>query len=336
MTKNTFLLFAAATTTLLTIGAGCSNNPPTSQTQPAQPVATQTSTAEVFVSGDWKTYQDKTYGYEFDYPQNWNLLEPATTDSNEYNVTIQNANQDTIQIVKPTYDGGSVNSRESYLKFLAQGGYDKVTIGGGYGYYSVTQTKGGPVLAIFLVGNKDILLMRYSVSDVTKTPLVEAEKFFKQIISSFTFNGTTASASGSSAGLTANFVIKELGIIITIPAQYKADWAYQIKSSADTGLMAMLFSKNVLEKDKNCGPGTLGTITKSKKLYDLYGASREPIAGTDFKLGDEYVTIYGPQALCTENKELQKTINDHVAALRRSGTTIEGGAEYQKNDLGNK
>lgn len=190
MTKNTLLLLALATT-ILTMGAGCASNNTADQAQPVQPVATQTSTTEVFVSGDWKTYQDKTYSYTFDYPQSWNLMEAIGTDSNKYNVTIQHANKDTIQIVKPTY-GGSVNDRESYLKVLAQGGYDKVVIGGGFGYYSVTKTKGGPVLAIFLVGNKEILLMRYSVSDVAKTPFVDAEKMFKQIIASFTFTGTAA------------------------------------------------------------------------------------------------------------------------------------------------
>jgi len=183
---------------------GCSQQP-VSQTQPTtpapvaqqatQPVVTQPTQPNnvATVSADWKTYQDQEYGYQFQYPNDWNLVGDSNSDPDAYNVTIwkdDGFNKDNIQIVKVVYGtnaDGSVSNRESYLKMLTGSSYSKISIAGGQGYYFVNETKGGPSPTIYLVGDKEIFLMGYNIFDSSKTPTLEAENLLKQIIGTFKF-----------------------------------------------------------------------------------------------------------------------------------------------------
>lgn len=124
------------------------------------------------------------------------------------------------------------------------------------------------------------------------------------------------------------FDIKELGITFSIPAQYKDDLAYQ---EIESGVMA-LFSKSVMEKESNCDAGSLGWITKSKTLYNDFNSETRAPGIEDFKLGDKYVTIHGPQDMCTNDKELQKAISERIEALKRAGSTVRSTVTDKEDD----
>ncbi|NCO05056.1 MAG: hypothetical protein GW939_02815 [Candidatus Magasanikbacteria bacterium] len=167
---------------------------PAPATVAQQPVTTQPEQNNTVntVPSDWKTYSDQKYGYQFQYPNDWNLAE-VNDEPNSYNVTIEKDdkdNKDTIQIVKVIYGtntDGTVNNRKSYLKMLANSDNSTMSITGGQEYYSVNETKGGPSPTVYVVGDTEIFLMNFNIFDSKKTPLTEAEKLFKQIIETFKF-----------------------------------------------------------------------------------------------------------------------------------------------------
>ncbi|EKD33354.1 MAG: hypothetical protein ACD_76C00044G0021 [uncultured bacterium] len=122
---------------------------------------------------------------------------------------------------------------------------------------------------------------------------------------------------------TATFTIKELGITLQIPAIYKDDLAYEIKPATQNGRTVYMFSRSIMEKDATCGPGSIGFIVQSKQLYTTEGSdTRKPVPGHDIKIDDAYITIDGPQDLCTKDKELQGALNDRIEALRAAVSTI--------------
>ncbi|MDQ1283737.1 MAG: hypothetical protein QG620_85 [Patescibacteria group bacterium] len=186
--------------------AGCGQQQ-TSQTQSATPapVAQQPATTQppatqpgqtnnvTSVPSDWKTYSDQKYAYQFQYPNDWNLVGDSGSDPDGYNVTVwqgEGFNKDNIQIVKVMYGtnaDGTINNRESYLKMLTIGNYSKISVAGGQGYYSVNETKNGPSPSVYLVGDKEIFLMNFNIFDSKKTSLASAEKLFKQVIGTFKF-----------------------------------------------------------------------------------------------------------------------------------------------------
>lgn len=133
---------------------------------------------------------------------------------------------------------------------------------------------------------------------------------------------STVATVATSTAQTASFSIKELGITFNIPAIYKGDFSYQIKQVNPNGLVAYVYSKSVMAKDGNCGAGSLGAISKNKKVYTPAGEERSPVAGVDIKVGDEYVTIDSPQSFCTEDKNLRQAVSDRADALHRAITTV--------------
>lgn len=145
-----------------------------------------------------------------------------------------------------------------------------------------------------------------------------------------TNNNATASATAvvaTTTDLTTAFSIRELGITFDIPMQYKDELAYEIKQAEPNGPVAYMYSKrfilkDIMGNDSNCEPGEIGAITKNKTLYTMTGDTRAPDPRTDIKVGDEYVTIDGPQDLCTSNKELQKSLEELSKMLRRTITTV--------------
>lgn len=144
--------------------------------------------------------------------------------------------------------------------------------------------------------------------------------------------GCTATVPKVSTG-TVTIPIKELGITITLPIEHQ-DVRYEFKQFEDGDSGVMFYSESISKKEKNCSSGSLGAIIKSKKLYNIgTGAERSPIAGIDVKIGDYYISIDGPQDLCTGNKEIQKEVTERTDALRRAVSTIEG-VENQVNDTG--
>lgn len=171
--------------------------PQTELIKPTAPVAQKQPTASSEVQpqttnmpADWKAYQDKELGYEFFYPSGWKLADPPA-DPKSYNITIFKDDGSSIQIVNVANGygknaDGSVSNRESVLKKISVGD-DKISIGGGTGYFYVNESKDGPNPTVYLVGNKQILLMSYNIFYPNKTPLSEDEKLFKQIISNFKF-----------------------------------------------------------------------------------------------------------------------------------------------------
>lgn len=162
-------------------------------TQSPATTPVQTNNTATTVPSDWKTYSDQKYGYQLQYPSNWNLASDNGSDSDGYNVTVWQGdgfNKDNIQIVKVMYGtnaDGTVSNREIYLKMLTNGSHSNISVAGGQGYYSVNETKGGPSPTIYLVGDKEIFLMNFNIFDSKKTPLSEAEKLFKQVIGTFKF-----------------------------------------------------------------------------------------------------------------------------------------------------
>lgn len=143
----------------------------------------------------------------------------------------------------------------------------------------------------------------------------------------------------------AAFSIKELGITFNIPTQYKDEINYQISSDGKAALMYWNnhISKDVMGQDSNCKPGELGKITKGiNPINSETGDARDPIAGTDIKVGNNYITIEGPQDLCTGDKNLQKSITDMIEALENAVPTVRDSAHpytvgtltYQNNTYG--
>ena len=142
---------------------------------------------------DWKTYQDKQYGYQFKFPNHWNLAGVHGDNTpGSYNVTIREGDgisKDNIQIVKATYGGtnadGSINDRDSHLKRLNSEKYTKFPIAKGQGYYYVnTESKAGPTPSLYLVNDENTFLMSFNIWN---SSLADAEKLLKQIASSFKF-----------------------------------------------------------------------------------------------------------------------------------------------------
>ena len=141
---------------------------------------------------NWEVYLDPLYGYEFKYPGEWNLLENNNS-PDDYNVTIWNEdgfNKDNIQIVKAVYGvnaDGSINDRTSYLDRLEYDKFIKVSVGNGKAYYYLSETKGGPIPMVYLVGDKEIFIMSYNIYEKSAS-LSEAETLFKKVVKSFKFN----------------------------------------------------------------------------------------------------------------------------------------------------
>jgi len=139
-------------------------------------------------TADWQMYTNSEYGFEFKYPKNW-----KTTGGGQTICEGDCFNKDNIQIVKVAYGvnaDGSINDRNSYLGRLTNGEYLKISIIGGEGYYyinDVNAIKGGPSPTVYLVGAEEIFLMNFNIFDSSKTSLGEAEKLFKQILSTFKF-----------------------------------------------------------------------------------------------------------------------------------------------------
>ncbi|MDO8499981.1 MAG: hypothetical protein Q7S66_05010 [bacterium] len=146
-----------------------------------------------------------------------------------------------------------------------------------------------------------------------------------------TRDGPTDNPVSNSKPQIATFTIKEFGITFQIPAIYKDDIAYKIndlnyekKDARPLGATAYLYSKSVLAKDSNCGAGSIGAISLGTKLYNQEGDERSANKNVDVKIGNDYVSIEGPQDLCTGSKDLQKEIMDRVTALHSALLTVEG------------
>jgi len=144
-------------------------------------------------------------------------------------------------------------------------------------------------------------------------------------------SSTTVAA--TTTELMVSFPIKELGITLSIPVEYKDDLAYEIKQSSQN--IAYFYSKSALEKYASCGPGSVGAIIKGTKTYDLEGIERAPVIGYDIKIGNEYITIDGPQDRCTSDDVLQDAILARTNALRQALPTVRALAASSANSTTN-
>jgi len=140
-----------------------------------------------------KIYRDQDLGYQFQIPVGWEVEKTGNNqDPSSYNVTIKQKNEmdkNNIQIVNVasgygTNADGTINNREQELKRLSDGKYEKISILGGEEYYYIADTLGGPAPKAYIVSDKEIILVSY---EVYKNSLAEAEKFFKQFLSTFKF-----------------------------------------------------------------------------------------------------------------------------------------------------
>jgi hypothetical protein len=141
---------------------------------------------------NWQTYRNEEYGFEFQYPEDWNL---TGVTENPFNVTIwkrSGFNEDNIQIVEVYgfVSRGSVEDNINYIKTFSAN-FDElkeISIIGGKGFYWINEGKGGPGPTIYLIGKNQVFLMGYNIYDVSsKDPLSQAELLFNQIISTFRF-----------------------------------------------------------------------------------------------------------------------------------------------------
>ncbi|MDO8499984.1 MAG: hypothetical protein Q7S66_05025 [bacterium] len=120
------------------------------------------------------------------------------------------------------------------------------------------------------------------------------------------------------------FKIKELGVVLQIPVIYKDDLAYKIELDTPNKSegVAFLYSKSMVVKDTNCGAGSIGAISRGAKLDRNEGGERALNKDVDVKIGSVYVSIEGPQDLCTGDKELRKALTDRITALRNALSTV--------------
>lgn len=128
--------------------------------------------------------------------------------------------------------------------------------------------------------------------------------------------------------------IKELGIALTFPLQYK-DLAYEIKSLADGELAASLYSKDISKKEKKCNAGSVGTISRSKKAYIETDYDGSLYGGMNIKVGDYHFSIVAPQDTCTGDKEIQNELTARTSALFNASATIKA-LKSQANDTDSK
>ncbi len=153
-------------------------------------------------TNDWKKYKDDEYGYELDYPSNWNITQRNPSKNNvgttfifSTNGPMNDGSNGTIILGKYSiYNSSLTNSIENNLKLLnskiniadTQSTFKEIPIIGGRAFYNLKQTSISPKeREIFIIGKNVI----FNGTFQTSSSNIDMEKLdeFTEILSKFKF-----------------------------------------------------------------------------------------------------------------------------------------------------